>query len=153
MKRILTLAILAVLVFTSACSATNTATTGNTQAPLITIAPVPTIKTNIPTTAPKAAPTTAPKTWQQVITFEGSSIKTTQKFTIDSDNWRIKWSTTPGKLGDMNFQIYINDASGSPVGVAANIIGKGNDESYMTDTGEFSLMINTAQNYSIVVEQ
>lgn len=142
MKRILTLAILTVLVFTSACSATNT-TIGNTQAPLIIIAP--TIKTNIPTTAPK--------TWQQVITFKGSSIKTTQKFTIDSNNWRIKWSTTPGKLGDMNFQIYINDANGAPVGVAANIIGKGNDESYMTDIGEFSLTINTAQNYNIVIEQ
>jgi hypothetical protein len=144
MKKIIALIVLAILVFTSACSTTDTAPT-TWLAPLITTAPAPTMKADVPTTVAK--------TWQQVITFEGSSIKTTQKFTIDSNNWRIKWSTTPGKLGDMNFQIYINDANGAPAGVAANIIGKGNDESYMTVTGEFSLTINTAQNYSIIVEQ
>ncbi|MBX4271863.1 hypothetical protein [Clostridium estertheticum] len=93
------------------------------------------------------------KTWHKVIEFKGSSIKTTQKFNIDSNNWRIKWSTTPGSMGKMNFQIYVNDAKGDNIGVAANIIGKGSDESYMTDTGEHSLTINTAQNYTITIEQ
>jgi hypothetical protein len=107
------------------------------------------------TTKAVVTPTPKPvaKTWQKVIEFKGSSIKTTQKFNIVSNNWRIKWSTTPTSIGNMNFQIYVNDASGANVGVAANIIGKGSDESYMTDIGEHSLTINTAQNYDIIIEQ
>ncbi len=36
------------------------------------------------------------KIWQQVIEFGGSSIKTTQKSTIDSDEWMLTWTTTLG---------------------------------------------------------
>jgi hypothetical protein len=38
-------------------------------------------------------------------------------------------------------------------GVAANIIGKGEGTSYVYKKGEFYLSINTAQNYTIVIEE
>lgn len=92
------------------------------------------------------------KTWQKVTEFKGNSIKNTQKFTVGND-WKIVWSTTPGQYGNMNFVIAVNDENGSPVSIAANIIGKGSDESYMTTAGTFSLGINTAQNYDIIIEE
>jgi hypothetical protein len=99
--------------------------------------------------------TEKPKTWQRVMQFNGSSIKTTRKFTINSDEWKIKWSTYPGEYGDMNFQIYLynNDGNLAGSGIIANIIGKGNDESYVYESGEYYLTINTAQNYRIIIEQ
>jgi hypothetical protein len=112
--------------------------------------------TVVPTTkftAAKPVTESVAKKWQEVIEFKGSSIKTTQKFKVDSNNWRIKWSTTPGTMGNMNFQIYVTDASGTNVNDAANIVGKGNNESYISTAGEYSLTINTAQNYDIVIEQ
>jgi len=107
------------------------------------------------TEKPSAPPPKAAKTWQKVIDFKGNSIKTTQKFTISSDEWKIKWSTTPGTYGDMNFQIYLYDGNGNLAGsgVLANIIGKGSDESFIYESGEYYLMINTAQNYTITVEE
>jgi len=94
------------------------------------------------------------KVWQKVIKFKGNSIKTTQKFNVTSNEWRIKWSTTPVKaLGDMNFQIYVNNSKGENISVAANVIGKANDESYMDKSGDYSLTINTAQDYNIIIEQ
>ncbi len=104
-------------------------------------------------TTVKATEATVEKTWQEVITFKGNSIKDTQKFDIESDEWRIKWSTAPGELGDMNFQIFLYDGKGNLEGVLANIVGKGSDESYGHQAGTYYFTINTAQNYEIVVEQ
>ena len=92
------------------------------------------------------------KAWKEVIKFSGSSIKTTQKFTVTADEWRIKWDTTP-TADDANFQIYVNNADGSIKSVVANIIGKGSDESYITGSGEFSLTINTSQKYNVTIEE
>ena len=117
---------------------------------IVTPTPTPTT-TTIET---PIAETVKAKEWQTVKIFKGSSIKTTQKFTVTSDEWRIVWSTTPVEsIGDMNFQIYVNDSNGDNISVAANIIGKGNDESYMTGSGEYSLMLNSAQNYVVKVEE
>jgi len=60
------------------------------------------------------------KIWQQVIEFGGSSIKTTQKFTIDSDKWMLTWAIT---LGDYegNFVIYVYSGNGDIVNVVANL--------------------------------
>jgi len=99
----------------------------------------------------------AAKEWKEIAKFEGNSIKTTEKFIIDSDEWRIKWSTTPGEYGDMNFQIYVYNSDGSlntsSGGIVANIIGKGSDTSYIHESGEYYLTINTAQNYTITIEE
>jgi hypothetical protein len=127
----------------------------------------PTASTSAPTSAPAqiAAPAVAPSApapaapkpvgWQEVITFEGSSIKNTQTFHVDSDNWRISWSTWPGDYGNMNFQImtYNGDGSMKEPGVAANVIGKGSDTSYMRGSGDYYLTINTGQPYKVVVEE
>src|SRR5450759_5292310 len=60
------------------------------------------------------------KIWQQVIEFAGSSIKTTQKSTIDSDEWMLTWTTT---LRDYegNFVIYVYSGNGDIVNVVANL--------------------------------
>lgn len=92
-------------------------------------------------------------TWQEVITFEGSSIKDTETFTVSAKEWRINWSTQPGQYGDMNFQIMIYDENGALEGLAANIIGAGSDVSYMRGAGDYYLTINTGQPYKIVIEQ
>jgi len=93
----------------------------------------------------------AVQTWQKVITFTGSSIKNTQQFAISSNQWKIVWSTTPtATIGKANFIISVKGPNESVVG---NIIGKGNDVSYIPGAGNYSLSIYTAQNYNIVVEQ
>lgn len=91
--------------------------------------------------------------WKEVITFEGNSIKDTETFKVSSNEWRINWSTSPGDMGEMNFQIYAHKASGDLAGVAANIVGEGSDTSYMRGSGEYYLTINTAQPYTIVIEE
>lgn len=93
--------------------------------------------------------------WREVITFKGESIKDTETFKISSDEWRINWETKPGDIGEMNFQIYVYDKNGNSAGsyIAANVIGEGNDISYMRGSGEYYLTINTAQSYTIIIEE
>lgn len=91
--------------------------------------------------------------WKEVKVFEGESIKDTESFKINSEEWRINWSTTPGELEDMNFQIYVYDKDKNLVGVAANVVGKSEDVSYQRGNGEYYLSINSAQEYKIIVEE
>jgi hypothetical protein len=98
---------------------------------------------------PKSQPTTTPssvsptQSWVEVIRWEGEAIKNTETFNITTTEWRIRWSTRPGKFGDMNFQIYVYSASGNLKGVAANVIGDSSDESYFRGSGGYYLTINT----------
>lgn len=96
--------------------------------------------------------TKSPMLWNEVIRFTGSNMKNTKKFDISSNEWRIKWDTEPGKHGDMNFQIYLHGTDGFPQ-IIANIIGKGNDETYIYEKGTYYMTINTSQPYTIVVEE
>ncbi|MBU5677911.1 hypothetical protein KQI88_15950 [Alkaliphilus sp. MSJ-5] len=91
--------------------------------------------------------------WEEVIRFEGKSIKDTETFKISSKEWRIVWDTKPGDMGGMNFQIYVYNANGSMESVAANVIGEANDTSYMRGKGEYYFTIVTAQPYTIIVEE
>ena len=93
------------------------------------------------------------KTWVDVTKFEGNGIKNTEKFAIDSDEWRIVWSTQVGDAGKQNFQIYVNDKDGELVDLVANIIGQGNDISYMNKSGEYSLKIVSGQPYTITIQE
>ena len=52
-----------------------------------------------------------------------------------------------------NFVIMVYNSKGDPDSVIANIIGAGEDISYMRGKGDYYLSINTAQDYKIVVEQ
>ena len=45
-----------------------------------------------PSPTPSPTPTPEIETWHSVITFSGSSDKTTQPFTIKGDEWRVKWA-------------------------------------------------------------
>lgn len=109
----------------------------------------PTTAQSTSTTAPTPAPT-----WKQVAKWEGSSIKNTETFHISSNEWRIRWSAKPGEYGDMNFIIYVYEAKKDiPEDVVANIIGEGSDVSYMRGAGDYYLSINTAQPYTIIVEE
>ncbi len=91
--------------------------------------------------------------WKEVIRFEGESIKDTETFKVSSNEWRINWSTKPGDMGEMNFQIYVYNADGDLESVAANIIGEGSDMSYIRGSGDYYLTINTAQPYTVIVEE
>ncbi|ADY54716.1 hypothetical protein Sgly_0350 [Syntrophobotulus glycolicus DSM 8271] len=93
------------------------------------------------------------KSWTEVIKFEGESAKDTETFNISSNEWRIVWDTQPGNLGDMNFSISVYKSDGSLESVAANVIGKANDSSYVRGKGEYYLSINTGQPYTITVEE
>ncbi len=93
----------------------------------------------------------AKKDWQEVAKWSGSAIKNTETFHISSDTWVISWLTEPGKFGEMNFQIYVHKANGELVTVAANVIGKNEDHSVMRGKGDYYLMINSAQIYSVVI--
>ena len=91
------------------------------------------------------------KEWRDIARWKGSAIKNTETFHISSDTWVINWLTEPGKYGDMNFQIFVYKANGELVTVAANVIGKNEDHSIMRGKGDYYLMINSAQIYSIVI--
>lgn len=92
------------------------------------------------------------KKWHEIKTFSGKGIKNTETFIIPSQEWRISWDTSPGEYGEMNFQIYIYDDNGNLKGVAANVIGADKDSSIMRGSGNYYLMINTAQPYTIKIE-
>jgi hypothetical protein len=76
--------------------------------------------------------------------WEGNSVKTTEPFTVNKSPWVIGWATDGAGV----FQIYLHRPNGELVSVAANVQGKGSDESYVYETGTFYLMINTTQVYS-----
>ncbi len=91
-------------------------------------------------------------TWYEVARWQGKSIKSTETFHIPSEEWRISWKTEPGEYGDMNFQIYVYESSGSLPEIVANVIGQDIDSSIMRGSGDYYLKINSAQFYEILVE-
>lgn len=97
----------------------------------------------------------AEKTWQKVTQFSGNSMTSTQRFTINSNEWRIKWDTSPGKNGNDNFVLQLRTADGFSVypSLIANIIGAGSSESYIYQAGTFYFEIDTSQNYTIGIEE
>jgi hypothetical protein len=89
---------------------------------------------------------------REVASWQGDGIKNTEAFTITKQTWYVMWATTPGKHGDMNFQIYVyREGSGELVGVAANVIGESRDYSVFRGTGQYYLTINSGQPYTVVV--
>ncbi|KKG10463.1 hypothetical protein [Methanosarcina sp. 2.H.A.1B.4] len=87
-----------------------------------------------------------------IATWSGSSIKDTETFHVDSNEWKISWNTEPGQYGAMNFQIYVYGSDGTLKGVAANVIGSNSDSTIMRGSGDYYLSINTAQPYEITIE-
>lgn len=91
--------------------------------------------------------------WRDVRVFKGSSIKNTESFDIQGEEWRINWKTKPGEYGAMNFQIFVYNADGSLKDLVANIIGEGEDSSVIRGAGRYYLQFNTAQPYAVLVQE
>jgi hypothetical protein len=87
-----------------------------------------------------------------VASWTSSATKTTETFHVSSNQWRLSWDTKPGRAGAMNFQIYIYDSDGTLKSVAANVIGANADSTVIHGAGDYFLMINTAQPYTVTVE-
>lgn len=87
-----------------------------------------------------------------VASWTGSVTKTTETFHVPSNQWRLSWDTKPGQAGAMNFQIYIYNSDGTLKSVAANVIGANADSTVIHGAGDYYLMINTAQPYTVTVE-
>jgi hypothetical protein len=93
-----------------------------------------------------------PATWQTVATFKGDSIGNTQPFTV-GDEWRIVWTSSPGKAGDANFAVDVMKPGDSmPLDTVGNVIGKGGATSYESGAGTYYLSIQADENYNIVVQ-
>lgn len=103
--------------------------------------------------APAPAPAPAPKAWHTVRTFTGSATKDTEPFTVQAP-WRIIWATEPGQYGNMNFAVMVmRPGEAGMVGLVANVIGAGSDESYQYEGGTFYLSITTGQPYAIEIRE
>ena len=109
--------------------------------------PIPPTATPIPPTA-TATPTvtslptatsepTATPGFHEVARWEGKSTKNTETFYIPSEMWVIAWATRPGEYGPMNFQIFVYNAYGDLVDVAANVIGEDADRTVMRGAGSY----------------
>jgi len=81
------------------------------------------------------------------------SIRTTETFHMPSNQWTITWNTNSGRCGDMNFIIEVYNADGSVKDTAANAIGASNDYTIERGAGDYYLNINTAQPYTIQIEE
>jgi hypothetical protein len=111
--------------------------------------------TSSPATSTSSAPkaSNAPKAAAVLLDKTGSGINQTPKFKAAGD-WQIEWSYDCAKFGqDGNFAIMVYSGSGSPVGVAANQLGKkGADTSYQHRGGEYYLDINSTCDWHVVVK-
>lgn len=93
--------------------------------------------------------------WRTVKSWTGSGTKETESFDTSSSEWRINWITSSeaAKSDFAIFQIYVYDANGKQISVAANAQRPGSDTSYVHTKGRFYLKINSANcNWKIVVE-
>lgn len=140
-RSVIAILVLLVLVVGAGCATVPNTAPSTTPVPPPVVVPVE-----------KKPPVVKAKTWQTVIEFTGNGIKTTQKFTIASDEWMLTWATTPGSF-EGNFIVYVNRGNGEMVNVAANVMGKAADTSYFYAAGEFYLEIISTQPYSIIISQ
>lgn len=145
---------LAVLAAVAACSSA-TAPTPNIQQ-TVEAAVQATVQSPVEL-APSAtpAPTSTIAAPKVIARWSGSAIKTTETFSIPTKHWRISWDTKPGSYGAMNFQIFVYHANGEPYlpsMIVANVIGANRESSIIRDSGDFYLMFNTAQPYTVIVE-
>ncbi len=97
-------------------------------------------------------PTSTPGAWSQVARWEGNTSRSTETFRVPSHEWRISWDTWPGEHGETTFAIFVYDAGGGYLGMAANVIGANSDSRIMQGAGDYYLGISTGQSYVIVVE-
>jgi hypothetical protein len=90
--------------------------------------------------------------WRLVKRFSGRATKDTETFQITADEWRIDWATRAGDF-EGNFVIHIYNSDGTEKGLAANVIGAGQDNTTIRGAGSYYLSIITSQPYAIEIRQ
>ncbi len=102
-----------------------------------------------PTAPVTQAPVAPPATWHTVTTLSGQTQKNSPPFTIKGSQWRISWQET----GDGFFGATAEspDESGSYCAIA-NLVGSGSDSTYCYDPGTYYVSVNTANSWTITVE-
>jgi hypothetical protein len=102
---------------------------------------------NTPPPAKKSSPPdTSAAAWNVIKSWSGSGIKETEFFSVGSTEWRISWSSrNEARPGTGLLQVYVKDANGKVVSIAANKQGPGQDVSYIhSPSGRYYVMINSA---------
>lgn len=79
--------------------------------------------------------------------FEGSGGRNTRPFDVAA-GWEVQWNAS----GDI-FQLYLYDASGGLLGVAANQMGPGTGASFQAPAGTFYLQVNAIGSWTIRIVQ
>jgi len=107
------------------------------------------------TTADTESTADAPIEWETVDTLSGNSAKKTAPFTINADQWRVKWSTSGSSMGSV-FQVSAyRPGDNFPTSMIANVANdSGSDTSYVYESGEFYLEINAANtSWEVTIEK
>lgn len=78
-----------------------------------------------------------------VTEYQGDGIRNTRPFTVDA-GWEVQWTAH----GDV-FQLYLHDASGELVGVAANQSGPGSGSSFQARSGSYYLQVNAIGGWTV----
>lgn len=128
-----------------------------------TTAPAPSTSSNQPSqqtyTTPSGAtvnnsgnvvtpPPAPPASWHTVQTFSGQTQKNTAPFTIQGSQWRISWQET----GDGYFGANAQSPDGGNYCSIANLVGPGSDSTYCYGAGTYYVSVNTANLWTITVE-
>lgn len=80
-----------------------------------------------------------------VAEFDGDGMRNTRPFTV-SDGWEVRWNAS----GDV-FQLYLHDAEGELVSVAANQSGSGGGASYQASGGRYYFQVNALGAWSLQI--
>lgn len=95
----------------------------------------------------KRKPSQEKPEWSYVISWKGNGAKTTESLRVKK-SWRIKWKN----LGDI-LQVYVHNLNGDFIALPVNTLEKGEDISYIYETGEFYLTINALGRWEVEIEE
>jgi hypothetical protein len=92
-----------------------------------------------------------PKGWYEVNRWEGSGSKQTEVFHIPSYLWMIGWNTVPTSNRPAFFSIKVYSVDGTFIRYAAKAMGEDFDRTFIKSSGDYYLVIDTAQKYTVFV--
>jgi hypothetical protein len=102
-------------------------------------------------TKPKSSQNPPPTIWRQLARYTGTGRQHTTPFTISGSEWRLRWSCTPQD----NFGGFLSvSAQGNQRTLLVNTVEPGNNISYVSGKGRFSLEIaSVGMGWTLVVEE
>ncbi len=95
------------------------------------------------------APPAPPASWHTIETFSGDTQKNTAPFTIQGSQFRVTWQESGQYYFGANTQS--PDNSGNYCAIA-NLVGSGSDSTYCYGAGTYYISVNTANPWTITVE-